>query len=551
MLTITIPTAGVLQTRWRETFTRGTPDVWLATKRDSLFASLTVFECELSNARAGSYAYDAQVQIVPPRGYRIVWECARPLPTVWPTKRACLRRGCLLPVNRPDLEARATALARGGFRREWLTARFRFGPANMPMPDLTPAVQAQVSAQAASWWGGVVHALATGGTCTVEDSEDGPILPGWHDWRWHGPLARYAPGGSGIHFQAGWQQSLDWLHLALLQAELAHERCWHALRPDGTHITADDYADGALKYAPGSGDPVNDQLPGFSGYDGIPLPYDPAHSIRGFRHAIALSEMMDSPMIRRSIASQAAQARLTYSERGAGPAYGYTPDNVRNLLTVAQASPGQGDGMKMGRMYGWAAWIIAQDGKVNGWTPGKRAWGQMLLDAAEAARMPTGICQRVTGSGPADVWWDPVFDTAQSFEAGIFSHGIVALARQMGVPEPVVLPTRSLCGPDAPKWAYYSEVGPPHFVAVAPHGRAPYPTITTGKGGSAVSPGDSAHMEALCALEASRGNLRALEWSATVGAVCSDSKAKRALLETRTDLRATSSLLAQYQKANP
>src|SRR6185295_6139877 len=101
---------------------------------------------------------------------------------------------------------------------------------------------------------------------------------------------------------------------------------------------------------------------------GDPCPpfFDPAHEIRALGWWIAAWELTDSPCAARQILGLAETNRLTYSESGPAPAYGYTPNNLRNWIAQLRAKPGVGmAGSVFGRQVGWPATCIAMALKLN------------------------------------------------------------------------------------------------------------------------------------------------------------------------------------------
>jgi hypothetical protein len=561
---ISIPIPSIFSRSWITGWSRPSLGVWWAVRR--LSGSIVEIEVECSNAAIvpGQPGFTAgqMTEVVttsPDRGWQLAQDCVRDWPSQWYPQRAAFRRYAMYPTNRPDLAAQALAVASGIVSPSWPIHRDVFGPANLPLPTLSP-MQLSANRQLAR----TSLTLARNGLesglpfHTNEDTEDGSVGPvfyaGWRPW---GPTNRAAPAGSGVHFSSGWQQSVEWMNMALLAAECCHERAWHAYHvTTGEVITCDHYGDPSPDYSPGTGDPNNGWLPEFRDKavgDPLPLPFDAAHSIRGFRHLIALSEMMDSPMVRRAIAGRAAQARLEYSEKGKWPVGGYTPTNLRNTLAWAMVNPEQGVfGYQLGRITGWPMWIMAQHLKVNGGSEGDKDWAEDMLLLANTAKMPTGITQRVSHPDPSpgtDVWYNATYDMAQSFEASIFWHGATALETQLGQPPPAGLFQAAASLFSAPLRPYYSgEYGPPHFIYVADRGGSPLRTITDGQGDPA-APGDATHMEALAALMISKEPAgRWVTDSTQVGARFNSWPEKESNLASRIDLNNTASLLAQYQR---
>ena len=437
--------------------------------------------------------FDCDVETVAPRGYVLVEDTVRawPWPSRWFPMHAAVRRYAMYPRAKPELRPDAEREARGYYQGRWRRGRLAYGPCGVPMPDLT-AAQRAAGAQAVSGWLGHLRSLLAspaGATGGVEDSQDGLLTGPLYGWRPWGIPERYAHAGSGIRFYTGHEQAPDLPAYLWLAVCANHERRWHALnRANGEPLTAESYGNPGPMYQEGTGDPNNSWLPEFRGVaqhpDPIIFPYDQGHSIRGFRHLIALSEMETAPMVARMLRSQAAQFRLQFSEIGPLPhASGYVPPSLRTSLGWAMNSPGTGIfGQDNGRRLGWPAFVIAQSVKRAGANE-NRTWCSKFCDLIEWAVMPNGIvsrCSEPVGGDP--VWFDPNHDTAHAFEIPILMHGYVGCAKVTGRPiPPRMLRYAASLYEEAPLLPYYSGHGPPNYSYVAKRGGNPYPSIPGGK----------------------------------------------------------------------
>lgn len=535
------------------------PDAWVALRAHDGIIEL---EQEVSNAsfvpgQKARAVVDAAVSIEPPAGYEIVEDCSRPWPTRWYPMHAAFRRFVMYPTGRPGLHDDAKRIAAGVMDTK--TAQLgheNYGPCNMPMPKLSPQQDTAGRQRVANWLSHLRSMLTMNQIGTVEDSEDGLLVANLFGWRPWGIPARDAPAGSGIFFWTGWEWCQDHAAYLWLAAACNHERQWHAYhRKTGEPITADDYGDPGPMYQQATRDPNNGWLPEFRGVaatlDPIIDPYNAGHSIRGFRHLIALSEMSDSPMVKRALAGQAAQWRLQCSERGPHPSGGYTPPSLRTYRDWMKAAPHNGFyGSDTGRQNGWPAFLIAQSIKKG--AAKNMPWAKMFVEFVELGAMPNGILSRCAAQ-PGSVWHDPDHDTAHAFEVPILYAGATGCARQAGVPvPPSMLRAFQALYEESPKAPYYSgEVGPYNYSYVAERGGAPYQTVIGGKAWNNPQ-GDATHTQTGSALAISQSSdPRYLVSSAGVGAATPDWKAKKKMLEGKADLKNDAGLLAQYQRVAP
>lgn len=488
------------------------PDVKVFTTPTS--QGVTVFEIECSNAsivvgslQSAYRAFTCDVGVTPPAGYEMVADCARPWPTVWHPMHAAIRRFAIYPSSSPALRQMALVLAQGIYETPWRRGHAAYGPCNIPLPTLSAQQTSAAATEIGKWLGRLRSQLMTGSTGGVEstsngylDVQEGLATPGRDGWRPWGPVERFAHAGAGIYFYTGWEQAQDLPAYLWLVMCANHERRWHAYdRASGEVITADRYGDPGPQYQEGTGDPNNGWLPEVRGIasnpDPLILPYDQAHSIRGFRHLVALSEMSGSPMVKRALKGQAAMFRLQLSEIGpSGPSSWL--HSLRKLYHYAEAAPHTGTwGEDTGRQLGWQAFVIAQSVK-KGCSENKK-WCEMFAKFADIAAMPNGIVSRCASPDPSSVWFDPNNDTAHAFEVPIFWHGATGAARYGGVPVPyAMLRAMQSLYEEAPLYPYYSGVGPPQYAYVAKRGGAPYSTVPGGKDNT----GDSTHVMAGAAL---------------------------------------------------
>lgn len=548
--------------KWKETWSPGggLPDVWYAiTYQRGCF----LLEYEVSNASikvgqmySAKPACGSTVTMQVHSAWEMVDPAPRTTPDHHPTKRLYCRRVAFYPKNKPNLRNLAMNLASGMFWDEWPTRKLSFGPLNLPLPKLSGNVAAFNEQLYAGRYIALKTALANQSYWTGDDGEDGILmhLGGRHPW---GPIDRAAPGGSGTFHDTGWQDCLPFARFSLLAHQCVMERMWVAYhKSTGKPVSADDYGNPSPDYKPGSWDPNNHELPEFRGVqtsDVLPLPYDPAHHIRALRYGMAAYEMTGSPLCKRHLIVMAEQLRLAYPEKGPRPAYGYWPENLNNTIGFVQSNPHVGGPLFLGRILGWTAWAAAIRLKLAGRTPGWDNWAGMLVDLARTAAMPSGLIQR---HYEPPKWADDKHDGAQSFEAGIFWPGIMAVARQTGQSIPgAAIDCASTLYRSMPILKYHGGRGPIHFVDVAHHDTATnnFAVIDvpmTGTPTDPANPGDSAHVDHYCAVLASLGGSPSvwLNAASTMGYTPSGSvQGKKAALESKTTINGEAFLLAQLQ----
>jgi hypothetical protein len=447
----------------------------------------------------------ATIAVEPGEGWSIVWDLERPWPSLYPIGREAWRRFTLHPAGDPASRADAEGRARGRFHPDWDKRRLAYGPTNMPLPRLAKFQATDIEAIDAARLANVRNALAARVPFSVDDSEDGVLAyPGGHAPL--GPRDGGSPGGSGIQFATGWRQNARDLELAVLLAPCEHVRMVrYARRDTGAILTVDDY--------PGEGpspDLWGGPLPetvGVANDDPLPPPYDFAHEIRGTRRTIQLTEQLDSPMARRSLAGVAAVARMRFSERGRMPEPSYYPVNVATLLQQARANPHTGIwGSTAGRQIGWAAYENAQDIKVNGGTPGQRKWAAEFLDLIEVAESPAGVFQKAWGSPFAekvDAKGEKIF-CMQTFEYVILAYGACGLAIQTETERgksTFLKGFAQIYGPatKVPILRWYSAVGPWKFIDTA-DSKGMKAELSGGSAAGEEVQGDATHAEAAIAL---------------------------------------------------
>ncbi len=543
---------------WKESWSPGggLPDVWYAIKYEK---GCILLEWEASNASiqigqmySAKPASLADLTFTTHPDWVLVDPAPRSLPRQWPTKRTICRRVAFHPKSRPSLYDTAWKLACGPLWDEWPTRKQGFGPLEMPLPDLAQNVQSFNDGLYAGRYIALKTALALQTTWTGDDGEDGILMHvnGRHPW---GPTDRAAPGGSGVFHDTGWQSSESFARFALLAHQCVMERMWVAYhKGSGKNVSCDDYGNPSPDYKPGSWDPNNHELPEFRGVpnsDILPLPYDPAHHSRALRYGMAAYEMTGSPMCKRHLIGMAEQLRLAYPEKGPRPAYGYWPENLNNMLGVAQANPNKGGPLACGRILGWTAWAGAIRMKLEPPTQGWKDWSRMMLTLAKTATMPSGFIQR---HYEPPKWADAAHDGAQSFEAALFWPGIWALSKQYGATVPVgaIDCACTMYRGSVPILKYHGGRGPIHFVDVAMHGGLPIDAPTSGTPTDPLNPGDSAHVDHYLALMSHEtGSTTWLDDAAGMGHTTSVSAAgKHAILTQKSSINGEAFLLAQYQK---
>ena len=485
------------------------PDVTCFLRRagDLVEGELAVGNVSIVPGKPAKPARTAAIAVEPGSGWAIAWDLERPWPALYPIGRETWRRFCLYRADAPDSKAEAERRARGTFRPDWNARKLAFGPTNMPLPRLSKPQAAQIEAIDADRLKRIRAALAASAPFEVDDREDAVMgYPGGHSPL--GPRDGGSPGGSGIQFATGWRQNGKDLEIAVLVAPCEHARMVrYARRDTGAILSVDDYPN-----APYSPDLWGGPLPetvGVANDDPLPPPYDFAHEIRGSRRTIQLTEQLDSPMARRSLAGVAAVARMRFSERGRmPPVEGYYPVNVASLLQQARAVPHQGIwGSTAGRQIGWAAFENAQCIKVNGGTPGQRKWAAEFLELIEVAESPAGVFQKAWGNPfPEKVGADgkKIF-CMQTFEYVIIAYGACGLAIQTGSERgkgAFVKGFSQIYGPDTkvPILKYYHAVGPWKFIDTAGEASGMRAELSDGSPASEDVVGDATHAEAAIAL---------------------------------------------------
>jgi hypothetical protein len=542
---------------WTEAWSPGTaatPDAWCAVRPRG---DIIEVEYEVSNGsldpgvppRPGLSG--VSVTVTAPAGYTIVDAAPRPAPTTLPLQRAFQRRLALVPTaSLPASLQTATNIAAGTMAPDWQRRRRAYGPGSLPLPALSPGQAAAMAQYDANALAGLRAALANGSTFAYRvfgDGLTGAPVQGWRQWGEQDPAA---PGGQGIDLSHGYQDSLHFARLAILASQCCVERQRFAVhRSDGRPLSADDYPDPTPNMHLDLAQP-----PEFAGVANNDILFDPfwtSHRIRSLRWMIAAHEMTGSPGALRAIVAESERLRLAFSEKGPAPSPGYEPPNARNFLIHGLANPHQGyPDVILGRNVAWPLWAAAYRLKAGpAPSPGFVLWCDMMVRAANATAMPTGICQRVH---QVPQWCDAANDSFQAFEASLFWHGIYAVCAQRGraVPQAALTAASSLYGGSLPILPYYGGWGPVHFPYVAANGGAPYTALTTGQGSSPANPGDPAHVEAFLALAAGMTNdVYWLDLSAYMGgSVYPTWQQKRAALEQADDLGWTAHLLARMQE---
>lgn len=464
---------------------------------------------------------------------RSPWSLMRPVVApssgvqTFPSRRGRVERFVVYAAGK---EARAVEVLEG--RHEMVhTDRPTYGPTRLPLPTVDPdkfqgAAEANlVSLRMARAQGGQWYPSSLG-----LDSECGLTERSLGDWHPQGVKDGGAPGGSRILFFPGWDRTLAGALTDRDLMDLIVQRTVHAWQPtSGDYLQPEDYTTAGAAHSPiysGSRNPsIGDgELPGYSapgvGPSACPYradleewaTYDPYHLCRALMPALRAWEDLGDPVAADLIIDLASESRLIYSNRGyiAHPSETWIW-NLSNVLAQAKANPGQGGWL--GRGPGWMAHAVASALHVKKAIglphDGELDWGKKFVEMASLTQMPNGFWHR-HHSPP--LWGTPDVDSAQSFEAGIFSVGLYAVSQQAGLAHRVtarikkqieeLLLNRELMllgdpwhDPSNTSW------GPPHFVYVAAHGGQPFEKVTTGKDEYAGSKGgDPAHVEAMLAL---------------------------------------------------
>lgn len=468
------------------------PDVWCSIQPQQ--DGSTVAEIEVSNSSLvpgvpsrTKPLLSADVSVEGADGVRETW------PSVWPMGRGAWRRYAL--PGGPNKNASA-----GNFCPAWRQLQKSYGPCNLPLPTLgTQQAALMLSADVTSARE-VLHALNGHWPFRVDDTSDAVVFT-WEGWSPWGPIDPGQVGGSGIYFMRGGRQNIADLRRAFLIAQCEHERMRRWYRRDtGAPISTEDYP-GQTPDLWGYPIPPEAMIP--TEPDPLPIPFDFAHEIRGCSRTIQVAEQADSAMAKRSLAGLAGLARLRFSHRGRLPVPGYIPVNLRALQAQADGSPNTGIwGSTCGRQIAWAAFEVAESAKLSGWTGEARAWATAFLKLIDTASMPTGPLQKAQGPPfPSGVF------TCQTFEQVILCHGIVGLARQLGVAIPIAVHRimESIYGPHQVVGIlpyYGSSTGPPHFIRTADDAGVPVPVLNQGYP-NGEEPGDATHALSALALAAS------------------------------------------------
>jgi hypothetical protein len=485
------------------------PDVacFLRRSGDFVEGEIAVGNVSIVPGKPAKPCRSASIAVEPGAGWAIRWDLERPWPGLYPIGRETWRRFCLHRPDDPRAKVEAERRARGVFRPDWNERRLVYGPTNMPLPRLSKPQAAQIEAADAARVNAVRSALAARAPFQVDDTEDAvQSYPGGHAPL--GPRDGGSPGGSGIQFATGWRQNSRDLELAVLLAPCEHVRMLRYVRRDtGAVLCVDDYP--SAPYSPDLwGGPLPETV-GVPNDDPLPPPYDFAHEIRGTRRTIQLTEQLDSPMARRSLAGVAAVARMRFSERGRmPPVEGYYPVNVASLLSQARAAPHTGIwGSTAGRQIGWAAFENAQCIKVNGGTEGQRKWAADFLDLIEVAESPAGVFQKAWGNPfpeKVDAAGKKVF-SMQTFEYVILAYGACGLAIQTVTEHgkaAFVKGFTQIYGPGTkvPILRWYGAVGPWKFLDTADEASGMRAELSGGSAASEEVQGDATHAEAAIAL---------------------------------------------------
>jgi len=465
-------------TAWEEQWLPGRIDIWVASRRQG--SGWTV-EYELS-ARANAPEM-REVRIMVPGYARKDIEIGMN----WPAGRSLSGRvGEELPLH-PD----------------WDERKKHFGPLNLKLPRIPDVTQQTAWAEAKLTGLRAAIASRTKTGFPIDDSLDGIYAShGDKDPAWKGPWACWtmpdpgpgAPGGSGINYTTGWQDNEAYARLACEVEALAMGRMWCFHNEDGSFYSVDQFRQ------PGQVSPVcaseaNIKPPAFGGqYDpNDPLwrPISISHYPRVLRYCQAAYEMTGSPLARRHLIQLAETARLQFTEWGPLATGGtWVAWNLTTWENLVQQHPAHSGlvapqyGLGWDRNHGWMLWAAAMAKKAGmPWTPGWEDWAQRMVGALTATQMQNGLF------GRAYLAPFPNEDVSAAMHEAILGIGLLAIHVQAGIAMPTVLPNHArTLYQQAPIGPYAGQVGPMHYLVVAPRGGAPVDTITSGHGEPSVYP---------------------------------------------------------------
>lgn len=452
---------------------------------------------------------------MPPSGWAIADPRQGKNPSDWPMGRASWRRYVLYQGTANGAAADAAMrLALGTFRADWRGVAAKFGPCNMALPRLGDQQRVRIMSEDGASARFVLNSVINGTQFHVEDYSDGVLLP-MLDWNPIGGQDGAEVGGTGVYFTTGWHQNVPDLQRAFILAQCEHERAkgWY-VRETGEPISTEHYQGQTPDIWGAPFVPPEAQIANTGG-DFLPVPYDYAHEIRGFRRTAQVAEQALSPMATFSLRSLSSLARLRFSQRGRLPSPGYAPVNLTTLQWNASSAPGAKTadgyvnlnlgpntglfGSTCGRQIGWSAFEVAYTAKLCGWSAESRLWAESFLIFLDTAVSPTGPIQKAKGGSGN---WPNVF-SCQTFEQVILAYGAMALAVQLGKPTPtfVARVIENIYGPDTLLPMLGN--GPPHYIRTAEANGAPVQRLSDpAPNGTGDLYGDPAHAEAACALAA-------------------------------------------------
>ncbi|MBK7642378.1 MAG: hypothetical protein IPJ19_04930 [Planctomycetes bacterium] len=465
-------------TDWLEKWSPGPIDVWIASRKQG--TGWTV-EYELS-ARAPLQGVGAVTIEVP--GYpkqRIE------VGMTWPAGRSLSGRvGEELPLY-----------------EDWEARKRHFGPLEIALPNI-PDVAAQ-AAWATAKLAGLRAALAarTKTGYPVQDWLDGLYAGhGEQDPAWRGPWVCYtapdpgpgAPGGSGIDHTTGWQDNEPFARLACAIEAVAMGRMWCFHNADGSFFSVDQFR-AAGKLSPNCTSEANIKPPEFGGAkdpnDPLWLPISISHYPRVLRYCQAAYEMTGSRLARRHLIQLAETARLQFSECGQDAhGGGWIAWNLTSWEVLAAQHPHSGliapqYGLGWDRNHGWMLWAAAEAKKAGmPWTDGWKDWSKRMVGAITLTQMPNGIIGRAyrDDASKAD-------DVCALMHEAVLGLGLLALHVQAQIPIPTILPAHArTLYQKAPTGPYHGEIGPLHFLVVAPRGGEPVAKIERGYGEPSIQP---------------------------------------------------------------
>jgi hypothetical protein len=267
--------------------------------------------------------------------------------------------------------------------------------------------------------------------------------------------------------------------------------------------------------------------------------------------------MTGSPLARRHLIQLAESARLQFSEWGHDShGGGWIAWNLTSWESlIAQHPPHSGlvapqFGLGWDRNHGWMLWAAAEAKKAGmNWSPGWADWAKRMVAAITRTQMGNGLFCRA---------WIPAYpkeDVCAAMHEALLGMGLLAIHVQAEIPIPSVLPRHArVLYQEAPSGGYHGQVGPLHFLAVAPRDGEPYKKVVAGFGEPSLpgEPGDpivaESYLAAVYALTRDEGFLEsALRFGTPAGTRAQKLAAMRAAGLSAMQRNWQAFLLAQMQ----